>query len=207
MVDRLEREILEIIAKASSLVRTVTRKEIETGVLFPSVTAMDIRRNLPSTVQLSVIESRLQLLEKEGYIFNEGGRWWLTRKGQQEVGFQSEKQSIEEKLNRPITSQIEESFAEHGGSFEHAEYRPVDRSVESLLEKLEELYADAHLTKEERIETARNMISGLLGGGDSLRRYLESRSLELNSEIERLELELSKKKNELRLIRQVIGEK
>jgi hypothetical protein len=207
MVDRLERQILEIIGNAASLVRTVTRTEIESGVLFPSVTAMDIRRNLPTTVQLSVVESRLQLLEKEGFIFSDGGRWWLTRKGQLEIGRLSDQQPYAQKQDKPVSSQIEESFAEHGGAVQLAENESRPSSIDSLLVKLEELYANPQSTKEERTQTARSMIRRFLGDEDSLKKYLESRSLELTSEIEKLEHELSKKKNELRRIQQLVEEK
>ena len=207
MVDRLERQILEIIGNAASLVRTVTRTEIESGVLFPSVTAMDIRRNLPTTVQLSVVESRLQLLEKEGFIFSDGGRWWLTRKGQLEIGRLSDQQPYAQKQDKPVSSQIEESFAEHGGAVQTAENESRPSSIDSLLVKLEELYANPQSTKEERTQTARSMIRRFLGDQDSLKTYLESRSLELTSEIEKLEHELSKKKNELRRIQQLVEEK
>jgi hypothetical protein len=207
MVDRLERQILEIIGNAASLVRTVTRTEIESGVLFPSVTAMDIRRNLPTTVQLSVVESRLQLLEKEGFIFSDGGRWWLTRKGQLEIGRLSDQQPYAQKQDKPVSSQIEESFAEHGGAVQPAENESRPSSIDSLLVKLEELYANPQSTKEERTQTARSMIRRFLGDEDSLKKYLESRSLELTSEIEKLEHELSKKKNELKRIQQLVEEK
>ncbi|MEM2112044.1 MAG: hypothetical protein QXX08_09245 [Candidatus Bathyarchaeia archaeon] len=205
MLDRLEREILQIIGNATSLVRTVTRKEIETGVLFPSVTAVDIKRNLPSSVQLSVIESRLQLLERGGYIFSEGGRWWLTKKGQQEVGFQGEHQIFVEKERKPVVSQIEELFAEHGETLKPVEYGTLD-NIDRILLKIEELYANSHLEKEKRMKTIREMIKKHFMPSDSLRSYLEARCTELSSDIERLELELSKKKNELRMIQQTLEE-
>ncbi len=206
MVDRLERQILEIIGDASSLVRTVTRREIESGVLFPSVTAIDIRRNLPSTIQLSVIESRLQLLEKDGYIYSDGGRWWLTKKGQSEVG-QSRALQPSDKQDRPISSLIEESFAEHGGSVEPSEKSSGLSELESLLVKLEELYTNQKLTTEERSRTARSLLMGLLEDDESIKKYLESRSLELASDIEKLDNELARKRSELRRIQQLAGEK
>jgi hypothetical protein len=207
MVDRLEHQILEIIGNASSLVRTVTRREIESGVLYPSVTAMDIRRNLPSTIQLSVVESRLQLLEKDGFIFNDGGRWWLTRKGQQEVGRPTDQQPFAEKRDKPVSSQIEESFAEHGGPTIQAENESKPSETDNLLVELEDLYINPQLTKEERTQNARKLIRRLLGDEESLKEYLESRSLELTSEIEKLEDELTKKRNELQRIQHLVGKK
>jgi len=206
MVDRLERQILEIIGNSSSLVRTVTRREIESGVLYPSVTATDIRRNLPSTIQLSVVESRLQLLEKDGFIFNDGGRWWLTRKGQQEVGRPTQ-QPLAEKRDKPVSSQIEESFAEHGGPTVPAENESKPSETDNLLVKLEELYTNPQLTKEERTQSARKVLRRLLGDEESVKEYLESRSLELTSEIEKLEDELTKKRNELQRIQHLVGKK
>ncbi len=206
MVDILEHQILEIIGDASSLVRTVTRREIESGVLFPSVTAMDIRRNLPSTIQLSVIESRLQLLEKNGYIYNDGGRWWLTRKGQSEVGH-SKTPELSDKQERPISSLIEESFAAHEGLVEPSEKNSESGELDSLLARFEELYNNKELTTEERSKSVRSTLLGLLKDSESTRKYLESRSLELASDIEKLENELAKKRSELKRIQQLVGEK
>ena len=114
MVDRLERQILEIIGNASSLVRTVTQKEIQAGVLFPSLTAIDIKRHLPSEISLSLIDSRLNLLERDGYIFRENSRWWLTRKGRKEIGLPEDREPKVEESGKPVSRIIEEAFARHG---------------------------------------------------------------------------------------------
>jgi len=79
MLDKLDVRILEIINSASSIVRSISEKEIEFGVLFPSVTTLDIKRNLPTQIELNVIKGRLNALKDEGYIYFDSERWWLKR--------------------------------------------------------------------------------------------------------------------------------
>jgi hypothetical protein len=112
MVDRLDRQILETIANSPSLVRTVTRREIETGVLFPSVTALDIKRNLPGQIALNLVESRLGSLERDGYIFFNEGRWWLSHKGRKELGVGDE-EGDPNMGQRPVRAVLEETFTRH----------------------------------------------------------------------------------------------
>jgi hypothetical protein len=86
MIDRLDKQILEIIVNAPSLVRSVTQQELQAGVLYPSVTTMDIKRNLPSDYTIEIIEGRLRTLESEGYIYFESDRWWITTRGRSALG-------------------------------------------------------------------------------------------------------------------------
>jgi hypothetical protein len=86
MIDRLDKQILEIIVNAPSLVRSVTQQELTAGVLYPSVTSMDIKRNLPSDYTVDIIEGRLRALESEGYIYFESDRWWITTRGRSALG-------------------------------------------------------------------------------------------------------------------------
>jgi hypothetical protein len=86
MIDRLDKQILEIIINAPSLVRSVTQQELKAGVLYPSVTTMDIKRNLPSDYTVDIIEGRLRALESEGYIYFESDRWWITTRGRSALG-------------------------------------------------------------------------------------------------------------------------
>lgn len=86
MIDRLDKQILEIIVNAPSLVRSITQQELQAGVLYPSVTTMDIKRNLPSDYTIEIIEGRLRTLESEGYIYFESDRWWITTRGRSALG-------------------------------------------------------------------------------------------------------------------------
>jgi hypothetical protein len=86
MIDRLDKQILEIIVNAPSLVRSITQQELRTGVLYPSVTTMDIKRNLPSDYTIDIIEGRLRAMENEGYIYFESDRWWITTRGRSALG-------------------------------------------------------------------------------------------------------------------------
>ena len=86
MIDRLDKQILEIIVNAPSLVRSITQQELQAGVLYPSVTTMDIKRNLPSDYTTEIIEGRLRTLESEGYIYFESDRWWITTRGRSALG-------------------------------------------------------------------------------------------------------------------------
>jgi len=111
MIDRLDREILEIIENAPSMVRSITEREIESGVLFPSATTMDIKRNLPRDVGVDVIEGRLKALESEGYIYFEGSRWWLTNKGRAILGRSGEKAVLPIPPSKPMRKILEETFS------------------------------------------------------------------------------------------------
>jgi hypothetical protein len=86
MIDRLDKQILEIIVNAPSLVRSITQQELQAGVLYPSVTTMDIKRNLPSDYTIEIIQGRLRTLESEGYIYFESDRWWITTRGRSALG-------------------------------------------------------------------------------------------------------------------------
>ena len=86
MIDRLDKQILEIIVNAPSLVRSITQQELQAGVLYPSVTTMDIKRNLPPDYTIEIIEGRLRTLESEGYIYFESDRWWITTRGRSALG-------------------------------------------------------------------------------------------------------------------------
>jgi len=112
MVDQLDLQILEVINNAPSIVRSVTEKEIESGVLFPSVTTMDIKRNLPYNVDVNIIEGRLKALENDGYIYYEMNRWWLTRKGRDILGKSVSKTSpLPTSPSRPMRQILEETFS------------------------------------------------------------------------------------------------
>ena len=86
MIDRLDKQILGIIVNAPSLVRSITQQELRAGVLYPSVTTIDIKRNLPPDYTIEIIEGRLRTLESEGYIYFESDRWWITTRGRSALG-------------------------------------------------------------------------------------------------------------------------
>jgi len=198
MVDRLDRQILETIADSPSLVRTVTRREIEAGVLFPSATALDIKRNMPGNVPLNLVESRLNFLERDGYIFFNEGRWWLTRKGRKEIGREVEVEPEPDIVQRPVRSLLEETFTKH-------QTQELTGDISGTIARLDQVYKDSKLGEEERNEKVKEILSLLRQGRDT-REYLESRSELLNIEVKQLEEELARKKAELERIKHLLGE-
>jgi hypothetical protein len=112
MLDKLDVRILEIINNASSIVRSISEKEIEVGVLFPSVTTLDIKRNLPTQIELNVIKGRLNSLKDEGYIYFDSERWWLTEKGKEIIGKSDSNTSFQTtSLSKPMGKILEETFS------------------------------------------------------------------------------------------------
>jgi hypothetical protein len=197
MVDRLDRQILETIANAPSLVRTVTRREIEAGVLFPSVTALDIKRNLPGQVTLNLVESRLGSLERDGYIFFNEGRWWLSHKGRMELGVGDEEEHSD-MGQRPVRAVLEETFTRH----QKAQDKEGDFSVADGI--LRDLYADPKLGEEARAERVMQVL-GSFPQGRETRDYLASRMESLTSDVRSLEEELARKKAELERVKRLLG--
>ena len=196
MVDRLDRQILETIANAPSLIRTVTRREIEAGVLFPSATAMDIKRNLPGDVPLILIENRLNSLERDGYIFFNEGRWWLTGRGRKEIGRGEEVEP--DTVQRPVRTLLEEAFTKH-------QLQEPKGDLNDAMAHLDEVYRDPKLGEEERREKVKEILS-LLRQNREIKEYFESRGESLNAEIKELESELARKKGELERIKRLLGE-
>ena len=114
MLDKLDVRILEIINNASSIVRSVSEKEIEVGVLFPSVTSLDIMRNLPTQIELNVIKGRLNALKDERYIYFVSERWWLTERGKEVLGKTDSNTSFQTtSLSKPMGKILEETFSKH----------------------------------------------------------------------------------------------
>lgn len=196
MVDRLDRQILETIANAPSLVRTVTRREIEAGVLFPSATALDIKRNLPGDVPLNLVENRLNSLERDGYIFFNEGRWWLTARGRKEIGRGEEVEL--ETVQRPVRNLLEETFTKH-------QPQETQGDINDGMARLEEVYRDPRLSEEERGEKVKEILSFLTQNRET-KEYLESRGELLKEEIKEMEAELARKKGELQRIKRLLGE-
>jgi hypothetical protein len=120
MLDNLDRGILEVIDNAPSILRSVSKREIEAGVLFPSLTTVDIKRNLPNEIDLNVIEGRLNALKNEGYIYFESNRWWLTQRGKGVLGRDSPSVSYRTSISKPMRKVLEETFS----SFESPRKKP-----------------------------------------------------------------------------------
>ncbi len=195
-VDRLDRQILETIAKAPSLVRTVTRQEIEAGVLFPSATALDIKRNLPAEVSIKLVESRLDYLEKDRYLFYNDGRWWLTRKGRIEIGEKGE-QPMSNSMQKPVRAILEETFVRH-------EPQELVDNDDTIAARLDELY-DSKISMEERHSRVKEILSEPLEV--DIKEYLQSRMILLDDEVAKLETELASRKAELQRIKKLLGDK
>jgi hypothetical protein len=168
MVDRLDRQILETIADAPSLVRTVTRREIEAGVLFPSATALDIKRNIPENVPLNLVESRLNSLERDGYIFFNENRWWLSRKGRGEIKREEEIGPEPDAIHKPVRALLEETFV-------RVQPLKPKTGINDAVARLSEVYKDTKLNEEERSEMVKQILS-LLYQDPELNSYLESRA-------------------------------
>lgn len=196
MVDRLDRQILETIANAPSLVRTVTRREIEAGVLFPSVTAMDIKRNLPDNIPLNLVESRLNSLGRDGYIFFNEGRWWLTTKGRKEIGRAEEVGP--DTVQRPVRDLLAETFTRH-------ELQELKSDIDEAVARLSQAYEDPNLNEEARREKVKEILSTFRQDRET-KDYLESRADSLSIEIKQLESELTRKKAEVERIKRILEE-
>ena len=195
-VDRLDRQILETIANSPSLVRTVTRQEIEAGVLFPSATALDIKRNLPVEVPIKLVESRLDYLEKDGYIFFNADRWWLTRKGRMEIGEKRE-QPMSNQLQKPVRAILEETFVRHESQDD------VDKA-DTITARLDELYS-SNISIEERHSRVKEILAETPDA--DIKEYLQSKMNSLESEVAKLESELTNRKAELQRVKKLLGEK
>ncbi len=141
MLDKLDVRILEIINTASSIVRSISEKEIEVGVLFPSVTTLDIKRNLPTQIELNVIKGRLNALKDEGYIYFDSERWWLTEKGKEVLGKTESNTSVQTtSLSKPMGKILEETFSRfENGEEETFQPRLLLVRIDELLKEIKEL--------------------------------------------------------------------
>lgn len=209
MVDRLDLQILEVIDNAPSIVRSVTEKEIESGVLFPSVTTMDIKRNLPYNVDVKIIEGRLKALEDDGYIYYEMNRWWLTRKGREILGkTDSETSPLPTSPSKPMRQILEETFSRFesdireplrvGNYLENIDQVRKKRiQAEALLSELRRSYEMGLISESEFKGLMENIGQRLREFDIQLATYVQNRRNELLREIEELEAELTKKREEL----------
>lgn len=208
MIDSLDRQILEVIEKAPSIVRSITEREIERGVLFPSVSTMDIKRNLSLDVSIEVIEGRLNSLEREGYIYFEQKRWWLTHKGRIVLGRSDEKTVLPTPSSRSMRKILEETFSRFEVSNRDAltlRRHPPDfaelvderSKVEALLSELKQGVAAGLISKDEYAQMAERITAKLKGLDVQIETHVRSRRSSLLREITDLEEALAKKKAEL----------
>jgi PHD/YefM family antitoxin component YafN of YafNO toxin-antitoxin module len=208
MIDSLDRQILEIIEKAPSIVRSITEREIERGVLFPSVSTMDIKRNLSYDVSIEVIEGRLNSLEREGYIYFEQKRWWLTHKGRIVLGRSDEKMVLPTPSTRSMRKILEETFSRFEASTkdsltpsrhppEFTELVDERSKVEALLSELKQGVAAGLISKDEYAQMAERITTKLKDLDDQIETHVRSRRSNLLREITDLEETLTKKKAEL----------
>ena len=208
MIDSLDRQILEVIEKAPSIVRSITEREIERGVLFPSVSTMDIKRNLSYDVSIEVIEGRLNSLEREGYIYFEQKRWWLTHKGRIVLGRSDEKTVLPTPSSRSMRKILEETFSRfevsnrdslamrrHPPDF--AELIDERSKVEALLSELKQGVAAGLISKDEYAQMAERITTKLKDLDVQIEKHVRSRRSSLLREITDLEEALAKKKAEL----------
>jgi hypothetical protein len=141
MLDKLDIRILEIINNASSIVRSISEKEIEVGVLFPSVTTLDIKRNLPTQIELNVIKGRLNALKDEGHIYFDSERWWLTEKGKGILGKPTSTSALQTSSStKPMKKILVETFSK----YERLKEDPFQAQLlrerrEKLLQEIKEL--------------------------------------------------------------------
>jgi PHD/YefM family antitoxin component YafN of YafNO toxin-antitoxin module len=208
MIDSLDRQILEVIEKAPSIVRSVTEREIERGVLFPSVSTMDIKRNLSYDVSIEIIEGRLNSLEREGYIYFEQKRWWLTHKGRIVLGRSDEKTVLPTPSSRSMRKILEETFSRFEASNrdsltprrhppDFAELVDERSKVEALLSELKQGVAAGLISKDEYAQMAERITTKLKDLDVQIETHVRSRRSSLLREITDLEEALAKKKAEL----------
>jgi len=214
MIDNLDRQILEIVEKAQSIVRSITEREIERGVLFPSVSTMDIKRNLSIDISVEVIEGRLNALESDGYIYFERKRWWLTDKGRTILGRSSEKLVISTPSSKSMRKILEETFSRFEASTKDSltpSQHPPDftelvdqrNKMEALLSELKQGVAADLISKDEYTKMAERIATKLKEIDVQIESHVGNRRNSLLREITDLEETLTKKKAELDRLNQV----
>ncbi len=216
MIDSLDRQILEIIEKAPSIVRSITEQELERGVLFPSVSTMDIKRHLTSDVSVDVIEGRLKALASDGYLYFERQRWWLTRKGQLVLGRVTKQAGISTSSSKPMRTILEETFSRFEASppdtlTTHQHPRDLtelldERSkVDALLTELKQGVATGLLSTAEYASKAEEIAKRIKNLDAEIEASARSRRSSLLQEITDLEMALAAKKAELDRLNRVLS--
>lgn len=218
MIDSLDRQILEIIEKAPTIVRSITEREIESGVLFPSVSTMDIKKNLPSDVNVEVIEGRLNALESGGYIYFENKRWWLTNRGRVILGRLEENTVLPTPPSRPMRKILEETFSKFETSTGEptkpskpqeavTEFMTKTSEADTLLSELKKGFETGLISEEEYSTMAESLKTKMKELTLQTTTYVKSKRSHLLREITALEEALAKKKAELENLNRLQGGK
>jgi hypothetical protein len=204
MLDLLDKQILETINSSPSLVRSITEEEVRRGVLLPSVTTLDIKRNLPRNVDIKIVEGRLRVLENEGYIYYEKGRWWLTTKGRDALGISSKQPS-----SGSMRRVLEETFAKYESQQEHP-HEVISSDLTQLSQEVNharyELVESTRLRERDEMgkpeydATVINLTKQVNQVDRKLQQLISKRKEVLLKEIDRLEVDLAMKRKELNVL-------
>ncbi|UCH37398.1 MAG: hypothetical protein JSV76_06910 [Candidatus Bathyarchaeota archaeon] len=198
MLVLLDKQILETINSSPSLVRSITEEEVRRGVLLPSVTTIDIKRNLPRNVDIKIVEGRLRVLENEGHIYYEKGRWWLTTKGKSALGISPKQPS-----SGSMRVVLEETFAKYESPQSHqqeilsSEFTQLTREVNHARNELAE---SSRLRDEDQVDTmdyeatVLNLTKQINQVDVKLQQLILKRKETLQKEIDRLESALARKR-------------
>lgn len=208
MLDSLDRQILETINKAPFIVRSVTEGEIRSGVLLPSVTTIDIKRNLPRNIDIRIIEGRLRALEDSGYIYYEENRWWLTTEGKKAIiavvtkpaDSDSTRQMLEETFSR---FEIEQQKPEKEVSDIERFEREIGEAKDELL-RITQVRERSETLEPRHEETIASVTERLSLLDREFQTYVSKRKEGLLKEIEELESKLARKKKELEDLKNII---
>ena len=214
MIDSLDRQILEIIEKAPTIVRSITEREIESGVLFPSVSTLDIKKHLPADVNVEVIEGRLNALESGGYIYFENKRWWLTNRGRVILGRVEENTVLPTPPSRPMRKILEETFSRFEASTGEStkpsrpqqaftEFMTKQSKAEALLSELKKGLETGLISEDEYSAMAESVKTKLTELTLQTENYVKSKRSQLMREITALEEALAKKKAELERLNRI----
>lgn len=214
MIDNLDKQILEIIENAPLIVRSITEREIESGVLFPSVSTMDIKRNLPFDTSFDVVEGRLKTLEVEGYIYFEGARWWLTNKGRGILGKTGKKPILPTPPSKPMRKILEETFSKYEPpTRDHTKQKKLQeelnelsnkrRRAEVLLSDLKQGFEMGLIAENAYLKMTKSLKMKLKHFNFQIENYVRNRKSQLLREITDLEEALAKKKAELERLNRI----
>lgn len=219
MVDQFDLEILKVIENALSIVRSVTVEEIERGVLFPSISTIDIKRNLPFDVDLDIVEGRLKALENDGYIVFEMNRWWLTPRGRKTLG-KTDTKAFQPVIppSKPMREILEETFSRFesikqetktsGSILENIDdTRKKIIQAKAFLSELSNSYEAGLISEMEYRELVEKLSQKLIKLDVQIEAHFETRRNEILKEIEELENEIAKKRVELETLNRAISRK
>jgi hypothetical protein len=214
----LDLQILDVIDKAPSIVRSVTETEIKRGILSPSVTTIDIKRNLPHNISVNIIEGRLKTLEDNGYIYYETNRWWLTRKGRKILGNDYTSSLVPTPSFKPMRAILEETFSKYESEMlrtkktkntleDVEDIRNRRTKAETLLSELKR-GQEIGLISDEEVEQLNEKVDQRLNELETqTETHVQKKRNDLLKVIKDLEDKLAKKKVELEKLDNLFSEK